>query len=91
MYLSGGTTGPVLDGLVRASGIQSLRISIPDHTRISHTVHERSSGLEFRFVPKDRSWSPRNGRRALRPWRGSTATICWQAAAFRAECPPTSM
>ena len=52
MYLSGGTTGPVLDGLVRASGIQSLRISIADHTRISHTVHERSSGLEFRFVPQ---------------------------------------
>lgn len=52
IYLSGGTTGPVLDGLVRSSGIQSLRIPIADHTRISHTVHERSSGLEFRFVPE---------------------------------------
>jgi 6-phosphofructokinase 2 len=52
IYLSGGTTGPLLDGLVRASGIESRRIPIADHTRVSHTVHERSSNLEFRFVPE---------------------------------------
>ena len=52
IYLSGGTTGPLLDGLVRAAGIESRRVPIADHTRISHTVHERSSNLEFRFVPE---------------------------------------
>jgi 6-phosphofructokinase 2 len=52
IYLSGGTTGPVLDGLVRAAGIQNKRIAIAGHTRISYTIHERSSGLEFRFVPE---------------------------------------
>jgi 6-phosphofructokinase 2 len=52
IYLSGGTTGPVLDGLVQAAGIEGRRIPIAGHTRISHTVHERSSGLEFRFVPE---------------------------------------
>ena len=52
IYLSGGTTGRVLDELVRSSGIESRRIPIEGHTRISHTVHERSSGLEFRFVPE---------------------------------------
>lgn len=52
IYLSGGITGPLLDGLVQASGIKSRRISIADHTRISHTVHERSTNLEFRFVPE---------------------------------------
>lgn len=52
IYLSGGTTGPVLDGLVIAAGIEARRIAIAGHTRISHTVHERSSGLEFRFVPE---------------------------------------
>lgn len=52
VYLSGGTTGPVLDRLVQASGIESRRIPIAGHTRISHTVHERSSGLEYRFVPQ---------------------------------------
>jgi 6-phosphofructokinase 2 len=52
IYLSGGTTGPVFDDLVRIAGLQGKRIPIKGHTRISHTVHERSSGLEFRFVPE---------------------------------------
>jgi len=51
IYLSGGVTGPILDELVQASGIESWRIPIASQTRISHTVHETSSGLEFRFVP----------------------------------------
>jgi 6-phosphofructokinase 2 len=50
VYLSGGTTGPLLDALVRNAGIPSRTLPIKGHTRISHTVHERSSGLEFRFV-----------------------------------------
>jgi len=52
VYLSGGATGPILDDLIRASGIESRRIPIAGHTRISHTVHERATGLEFRFVPE---------------------------------------
>lgn len=52
IYLSGGATGPILDDLVQASGIESRRIPIAGHTRISHTVHETSTGLEFRFVPE---------------------------------------
>jgi 6-phosphofructokinase 2 len=52
IYLSGGTTGPVLDRLVQASGIEGRPIPIAGHTRVSHTVHERSSGLEYRFVPQ---------------------------------------
>jgi 6-phosphofructokinase 2 len=52
IYLPGGTTGPLLDALVRNAGIPSSSITIKGHTRISHTVHERSSGLEFRFVPE---------------------------------------
>jgi 6-phosphofructokinase 2 len=52
IYLSGGATGPILDDLVQVSGIESRRIPIAGHTRISHTVHETSSGLEFRFVPE---------------------------------------
>jgi 6-phosphofructokinase 2 len=52
IYLSGGATGPILDELVQASGIERRRIPIAGHTRISHTVHETSTGLEFRFVPE---------------------------------------
>ena len=50
VYLSGGVTGPMLDELVQASGLQNRRIPIAGQTRVSHTVHERQSGLEFRFV-----------------------------------------
>ncbi len=52
IYLSGGATGPILDDLVQASGIESRCIPIAGHTRISHTVHETSTGLEYRFVPQ---------------------------------------
>ena len=52
LYLSGGATGPVLDELIHASGVKSRSIGIQGHTRVSHTVHERSTGLEFRFVPE---------------------------------------
>jgi 6-phosphofructokinase 2 len=65
IYLSGGTTGPVLDALVRAAGIESRRIAIAGHTRISHTVHERSSGLEFRFVPEGPSVTPQEWQACL--------------------------
>ena len=50
IYLSGGTSGLMLDGLVRDSGIESRRIPIVGDTRVSYTVYERSSGLEYRFV-----------------------------------------
>jgi 6-phosphofructokinase 2 len=52
LYLSGGVPGPLFDALLAATGIPSYRIPIADHTRISHVVFERSSGLEYRFVPE---------------------------------------
>jgi fructose-1-phosphate kinase PfkB-like protein len=58
IYLSGGTTEPLLDRLVHARGIEGRSIPIADHTRISHTVHERSSNLEFRFVPEGPAVAP---------------------------------
>ncbi|HEX2727152.1 MAG TPA: 1-phosphofructokinase family hexose kinase [Beijerinckiaceae bacterium] len=70
IYLSGGTTGPVLDALVRAAGIESRRIAIAGHTRISHTVHERSSGLEFRFVPEGPSVTPQEWQACLAALEG---------------------
>ena len=51
IYLAGGATGGVLDDLLDAAEVPRMRIPIRDHTRISHTVYERSSGQEYRFVP----------------------------------------
>lgn len=52
IYLAGGATGGVLDELLDRAGITRRRLPIQDHTRISHAVYERSSGLEYRFVPE---------------------------------------
>lgn len=52
LYLAGGITGAGLEELLAQSGIPGRRIGIKDHTRVSHTVMERSTGLEYRFVPE---------------------------------------
>jgi 6-phosphofructokinase 2 len=66
VYLSGGTTGGVLNDLVKACEISSRHVTIAGDTRISHTVYERSSGLEFRFVPQGPSVTETEWRECLR-------------------------
>lgn len=51
-YLAGGATGSVLDSLLSRVGADFQRIDIAGDTRISHVVFERSTGLEYRFVPE---------------------------------------
>jgi 6-phosphofructokinase 2 len=50
LYLAGGFTGVLLDELVRQSVGRCHRIAISGNTRISFTVQERQTGLEYRFV-----------------------------------------
>ena len=52
VYLGGGATGAVLDELLDARRIPRRRVPIRDHTRVSHAVFERATGLEYRFVPE---------------------------------------
>jgi 6-phosphofructokinase 2 len=52
IYLAGGATGPVLDSLVDELKLRHRTVPIAGHTRIAQVVYERSSGLEFRFVPQ---------------------------------------
>jgi 6-phosphofructokinase 2 len=52
LYLAGGATGAILDDLLRSTGMAARRIAINGYTRISHTVFERSTGQEYRFVPE---------------------------------------
>jgi 6-phosphofructokinase 2 len=49
-YLAGGVTGAFLDDLLDQQNIRRSRIRIAGNTRISFTVHEENSGLEYRFV-----------------------------------------
>ena len=50
IYLAGGATGLVLDELVAKLDVPGKRIDIAGGTRISFTVFEEISGLEYRFV-----------------------------------------
>lgn len=51
-YLSGGATGPALDGLIDQHQIVRTRIPIAGPTRIATTVLERNTTKEFRFTPQ---------------------------------------
>ena len=50
IYLAGGATGLVLNELVAKSGAPGKCIEVVGATRISFTVFEEISGLEYRFV-----------------------------------------
>ncbi|MFC7537680.1 1-phosphofructokinase family hexose kinase [Sphingomonas sp. GCM10030256] len=51
-FLAGGVTGRVLDDLLARADIARHWLRIAGDTRLSMTVHERSTGKEFRFVPE---------------------------------------
>lgn len=48
--LSGGVTGALLDELLARDNISRQLVKIAGNTRISFTVHEQATGLEYRFV-----------------------------------------
>ena len=50
-YLSGGATGPALDGLLDKHGLVRERIAIAGDTRVATTIVEHQCGKEYRFVP----------------------------------------
>ena len=58
IYLAGGATGGSLDRLLERAGLERRLVPIADDTRTSLTVHERSTGREFRFVPEGPTIGP---------------------------------
>jgi 6-phosphofructokinase 2 len=50
LFLAGGATGGSLDELLKRVGLARRRVPIADDTRTSLTIHEHSTGLEYRFV-----------------------------------------
>ena len=52
VYLAGGLTGGVLDTMVKRSAVRHWTVPIAGLTRVSHVVHEISTGREFRFTPE---------------------------------------
>ncbi len=64
-YLSGGATGPALDGLIDLHQLPRTRIPIAGPTRIATTVLERNTTKEFRFTPQGPSITEPEWREAL--------------------------
>jgi 6-phosphofructokinase 2 len=52
VFLAGGATGGAFDGLVERQGLARRALAIADDTRTSLTIHETSTGKEYRFVPE---------------------------------------
>lgn len=52
IILAGGVSGHFLEELLDEAGVSRRSVRIAGRTRISHTVHDQESGLEYRFVPE---------------------------------------
>lgn len=52
VVLIGGGTGRFLQELLTDARVECLTIPVSGRTRVSVAVHERSTGLEYRFVPE---------------------------------------
>ncbi len=52
VILAGGVSGRFLEELLDEGGVPRRSVPVAGRTRISHTVHDRSTGQEFRFVPE---------------------------------------
>jgi 6-phosphofructokinase 2 len=58
VYLAGGATGDVLDEMMAERALPFRRVPIAGHTRIAMSIFERSTGLEYRFVPEGPEVTP---------------------------------
>ena len=90
VYLAGGLTGQAFTQMIDAIGLQHRAVPIRGYTRVSHTVYERSSGQEYRFVPQGPEIHEANGRRACASWTVSSSITWSRAAACRGACPTIS-
>lgn len=52
VILAGGVTGALIEDLLDEAGVPHRTIRIRGRTRISFTVYDRTTGLEYRFVPE---------------------------------------
>lgn len=52
VFVAGGATGRALDEMLGRSGLERRCVAIAEDARTSLTIHERSTGKEYRFVPE---------------------------------------
>ncbi|MDR3537875.1 MAG: 1-phosphofructokinase family hexose kinase [Acetobacteraceae bacterium] len=52
VVLAGGVTGALIEDLLNEAGVPHRTVRMKGRTRISFTVFDRTTGLEYRFVPE---------------------------------------
>lgn len=65
VILAGGVSGRLLEELLDQGGVPRLSVPIAGRTRMSHTVHDLSAHLEYRFVPEGPKLRPGECQAAL--------------------------
>jgi len=82
IYMSGGPTGALLDGLLDNAGLARIAVPMHDQVRMSLAVYERSTGHEFRFVPEGPALSQAEAQAAVRavldnpcPWLVASGSL----------------
>jgi len=58
IFLAGGATGDAFDALLERTRLSRRVVRIADDTRTSLTIHDRSTGNEYRFVPEGPTIEP---------------------------------
>lgn len=65
VILAGGVSGRLLEELLDEGGVPRHSVPIAGRTRMSHTVHDLSAHLEYRFVPEGPRLRPEECQAAL--------------------------
>ena len=65
LIMTGGVTGRLVEELLDEAGVRWQALPVRGRTRISLTVHDRQSGLEYRFVPEGPNVEQDEWNRAL--------------------------
>ncbi len=65
LIMTGGVTGRLVEELLDEAGVRWQALPIRGRTRISVNVHDRQSGLEYRFVPEGPNVEQDEWNRAL--------------------------
>jgi 6-phosphofructokinase 2 len=65
LVMTGGVTGRLIEELLDQAGVRWRSLPIQGRSRISVNVHDRQTGLEYRFVPEGPMVEPNEWRHAL--------------------------
>jgi 6-phosphofructokinase 2 len=86
--LAGGASGVLLDELLARMGLPRRIIHVAGNTRIALMVYERSTGLEYRFIPSGPHIAPEEVEACLAALRGMDFDCLVASGSVPAGCAP---